>query len=312
MKERLKVLVIEDSNDDAILLIRRLRKSGYEPEWSRVETRGEMETALEERAWDLIISDHSMPGFNAGMALRVLKKRDLDVPLVILSGTIDEKEAVEAMKAGACDFIKKGDSARLMPAIEREVRQLKARRAARRVELELRAAQRMEAIGRLAGGVAHDFNNLLSIILGACSFLLAEVPESDSEKRQDLEDIRDAGERAASLTRQLLAFSRKQIFKTEALDINAVVSNMARMLKRLINESVRMEIKLADGLKPVLGDRGQLEQVLVNLVVNARDAMSRGGSLTLSTQERMLAGGGGRAFEFKPDRKSTRLNSSHT
>jgi CheY-like chemotaxis protein len=141
----------------------------------------------------------------------------------------------------------------------------------------------MEAIGKLAGGVAHDFNNMLTVINGYSYMLLRQVP-SDAPLFRDLNEIRVAGERAASLTRQLLAFSRKQVLRPDLLDLCAVVSNMDGLLRRLIGEDVEFEVQL--GTRPCLVrvDRGQIEQVIMNLAVNARDAMPDGGRLKISTE----------------------------
>src|SRR5207245_1870393 len=150
----------------------------------------------------------------------------------------------------------------------------------KRLEDQLRQAQKMEAVGRLAGGVAHDFNNLLTAILGSVELLLRDL-EPASPLRQDAGEIKKAGERAAELTRQLLAYSRRQVLNPEVLDLNRVVADMDRMLRRLIGEDVDLVTRPAPQLDAVRADRGQIEQVLVNLVLNARDARPQGGKLTL-------------------------------
>ena len=149
-------------------------------------------------------------------------------------------------------------------------------------EEQRRQGQRLEAIGRLAGGVAHDFNNLLTAILSYSSMILCEVPEG-SPIREDVEQIRSAGERAATLTRQLLAFGRRQHLEPKPVAMNAVVSDLERMLRRMIGEDVELVTELAPELGTVFADRGQLEQVLMNLVVNARDAMPDGGMVCIAT-----------------------------
>ena len=143
-------------------------------------------------------------------------------------------------------------------------------------------AQKMEAIGRLAGGVAHDFNNLLVIIRGYSEFLLSRLQEGAPLYRE-IDMIRKAGERAVSLTRQLLAFSRKQILQPKVLDLNALISDMEKMLHRLIGEDIALEVILDPNLERIKADPGQIEQVIMNLVVNARDAMPEGGKLTIRT-----------------------------
>jgi two-component system cell cycle sensor histidine kinase/response regulator CckA len=151
-----------------------------------------------------------------------------------------------------------------------------------RMEGRLRQAQKMEAIGSLAGGVAHDFNNLLSIIL-SYSQLLVEGLEAGDPMRDDLEEISRAGKRAADLTRQLLQFSRQQILQPRILDLNAVISHAAKMLRRLVGEDVELTVVSGPALGTVSADPGQVEQVLMNLIVNARDAMPTGGKLTIET-----------------------------
>ena len=152
----------------------------------------------------------------------------------------------------------------------------------RTLEEQYQQAQKMEAIGRLAGGVAHDFNNLLTVILGYCELLLADL-DPDDPRQADIAEIQKAGARAAGLTRQLLAFSRKQIIEPTLLDLNAVVADMRAMLGRLIGEDVKVVLGLRPELALVKADRGQVEQIVMNLAVNARDAMPNGGTLTIET-----------------------------
>src|SRR5947199_1125480 len=154
--------------------------------------------------------------------------------------------------------------------------------AQRQLEEQLRQSQKMEAVGQLAGGIAHDFNNLLTAILGSTQLLLHNTPVGDA-RREDAEEIRHAGLRAAELTRQLLAFSRRQVLAPKVLDVNAVVANMDRMLRRLLGEDVELVTSLQPAAGAVNADPGQLEQVLLNLAVNARDAMPGGGRLSIGT-----------------------------
>jgi signal transduction histidine kinase len=150
------------------------------------------------------------------------------------------------------------------------------------LETQLRQSQKMDAIGKLAGGVAHDFNNILTVIEGYTALLLAELP-AEATNRSDVEQIRDAARRAATLTRQLLAFSRQQHLQPRVLNVNDAIGGIEKMLQRLIGEDVELQWQLHPEIQPVKADPGQLEQVLMNLVVNARDAMPDGGKLTIET-----------------------------
>jgi PAS domain S-box-containing protein len=174
------------------------------------------------------------------------------------------------------------DGERCMLAISTDVTEQK------RLEEELFQAQKLEAVGRLAGGIAHDFNNLLTTILGYSDLILHDRP-GDADLHEEIGEIRKASERAASLTRQLLAFSRKQVIEPRVLDVNALVAESSRMLRRLIGEDIELETKLAPDLASVRADPVQIEQVIVNLAINARDAMPGGGRLTIET--RNLAAG---------------------
>jgi len=398
----LRVLIAEDSEDDALLLVRELKRGGYEPTYERVASAAAMAAALDRRGWDLVIGDHSMPHFSGLTALSLVRERGLDVPFICVSGTISEEMAVAAMKAGANDWVTKGQLKRLLPAIERELREARGRAALRAseasyahlverapvgiyrsspagrflsvnaalvrilgydsaadvlrldmardvyadpaerqrlldrdtytdreydeveatwkrkdgrllsVQLSVRAvrkgageveyyetfvrdvteqrrlqqqlvqSQKMEAVGRLAGGIAHDFNNLLTVITSYSDLLLQDLGGEDP-KREDVEQVRKAAEGAAALTRQLLAFSRQQVLAPRVVSLSVVVQGVEKMLRRVIGEDVDLVTALDPDVGSVKADVGQLEQVLMNLAVNARDAMPGGGKLTIET-----------------------------
>jgi signal transduction histidine kinase/CheY-like chemotaxis protein len=154
---------------------------------------------------------------------------------------------------------------------------------------QLIQAQKMESIGRLAGGVAHDFNNILSVIIGYSDLILHKLPE-DSEAREELQIINDSGKKAANLTRQLLAFSRKQVLEMKVINLNAIVKDMSKLLSRMIGEDVTLDLNVSNRTSNVMADPSQIEQVLMNLAVNARDAMPQGGTFSVEISDMELDG----------------------
>jgi two-component system cell cycle sensor histidine kinase/response regulator CckA len=289
MPANLNVLVVEDSEDDSRLSLRELERAGYEISHVRTDTEAALRAALAQRRWDLVLSDYNVPGFGGPAALAIVRELHPMLPFIFVSGTIGEETAVAAMRAGANDYVMKGNLKRLVPAIERELREAAVRLERQGLESQLRQSQKMEAIGRLAGGVAHDFNNLLTAIMGYGQ-LMAVRMKPDDPARHDTEEILKAATRAALLTRQLLAFSRREIIQPRLLDLNVIVSEMGKMLRRLIGESIDLAVVPGENLWAVKADPGHMEQVLMNLSVNARDAMREGGRLTIETSNIDLGG----------------------
>ena len=417
MAEPLRLLIIEDDEHDAELLRLELEGGGFDLEWLRIDTEEALRRALDEREWDLVISDFAMPHFDGLHAFEIFRERGTDLPFIFVSGALGEDRAVEAMRAGAHDYLVKGKLARLNVAVRRELRAARQRsseRAAQRrarseqrrltmaveatgagvleyalplgldlyfsercaeilgytvaevpgpaalstwvmerihpddrvahgpsylafvaghsgrfaadlrlrhksdewvdvavslkavgiepsgcvaqvagsmidlterklLEAQFRQAQKMEAVGRLAGGVAHDFNNLLTAIFAFGKFVRDTLPP-DSRAHKDMDELLRVAKRAENLTGQLLAFSRRQTIAPRVLNLNAIVQDIDRMVRRLLGDDIDFSTNLAPDLGNTRVDRGAFEQVMVNLAVNARDAMPDGGKLTIETQ----------------------------
>ncbi|BCA55379.1 putative Hybrid histidine kinase [Nitrospira sp. KM1] len=289
MNQPLRLLHLEDNPLDADLIRATLIEAGLFCITQRVDTRAEFFSALKEGTLDLILADYSLPGFDGISALALARQHAPDVPFLFVSGQIGEELAIDAMHQGATDYVFKQRLGRLVPSVQRALRERderterrRAEEALRQSEKQFRQAQKMEAVGRLAGGIAHDFNNLLTVIMGYNHVFSAELGQ-DHPLHDKLEESQKAGERAATLIKQLLAFSRKQPLEPKVLALNAVVSNIEGMLRRVIGADIRMVIAPGPDESRVRADQAQLEQVIMNLVVNARDAMPDGGSLRIET-----------------------------
>jgi two-component system, cell cycle sensor histidine kinase and response regulator CckA len=282
----LRVLLVEDSVLDAELILRELRRADFEVHHQRVATGDELRAALRAERWEIVLSDHALPGFSGTEALAVVRgdsdPETRELPFLIVSGAIGEETAVEAMRGGAHDYIIKDRLGRLIPAIERELREVANRGARRRLEEQFRQAQKMETVGRLASGVAHDFNNLLTCVVGYGGLMQSRFAPDDPRLRY-VEGILEAARHGANLTQQLLAFSRKQVLRPVITSLNEVVIQTETFLRRLLGEDITLRTELGPDLGTVLVDPGQFQQVIVNLAVNARDAMPAGGVLTIAT-----------------------------
>jgi PAS domain S-box-containing protein len=416
------VLIVEDNEADYELMVHALRRSGFAVTAARVDREPALTEALRAFSPAIVLSDHALPQLNGLDVVRAIQREQPMLPVLIVTGSIDEETAADYIRAGAADYVVKQRLHRLGPAVRRalalnvalreamdaeaardtteqrfrsliehssdvitlldaagtiiystqslkptlgyaagemaghsvlelvhpdqqaaatasldqlfadpdqvvhtdlrvrhkdgswrdleavianrladpSVRALvvnyrdvtdrkQAEESLRVADERLRGVQRMEAVGRLAAGIAHDFNNLLTAILGSTDLLLEALPP-DHPAREDALETRQAALRAADLTRQLLAFSRQQVLAPRVLDLNAVVRDVERLLRRLIGEEVGLRTVLAADLAVVRADPSQIEQVLVNLAVNARDAMPRGGTVTIETANVSLDG----------------------
>ncbi|MDQ6708147.1 MAG: response regulator, partial [Acidobacteriota bacterium] len=284
MLKPLRVLLVEDSEDDALLLERSLRRGGYDPGITRIETAPGMSAALEREDFQIVISDYYLPEFDAPGALQLLKDRQLDVPLIVISGTVQESIVVEAMRAGARDYLMKDNLTRLPVVIERELVEADARRERRHFESHLQQTQKLESIGLLAGGVAHDFNNLLTGILGNSSLALDSMPRS-SPARHMLEDVVRASKRAAGLTRQLLAYAGKGRFVVEPIDMSELVRETSSLIQTSITRNVQLRLDLKRKLPCVMADSTQIQQLVMNLVINGAEAIGdeKNGTVLVTT-----------------------------
>jgi len=407
--EHVRVLMVEDDDNDAVLIRRELARLTPPPEIQHVRTQPAFVAALDGFAPQVILCDHNIPGFSGWEALELAQQARPDVPFILVTGSLDEETAVRYLKGGAADYILKDRLVRLGPALlealERARQREKLRRHERllrqiidanpslifvkdwdgrfvlvnqataeiygttvesligktdadfnsnaeevahflrddrdvmssghprfigeervtnpvtkqtrwfqtikvplrmpdvetstmlgvateiterkRLEEQLMQSQKMEAVGQLAGGVAHDFNNILTAIVGYTDLLAAELGGHERQL-EDLEEIRKAARRAAALTRQLLAFSRKQVLEPRIIDLNAVVMNLDKMLRSLISENIELKTDLAADLAAARADPNQIEQVVMNLAINARDAMPDGGTVTIETRNATL------------------------
>jgi len=413
----IRVLHVEDSRLDAEIIQHMLQASELTCDVVHVDCRAAFESALASGLFDVVICDFNLPDLQGLEALRLVKARFPDVPLVIVSGAIDPSEAVECLREGATDYVLKERLERLPSAVKRALEEAERERrrheiearlleseerfrqlaersregfwfvavdperilyvspaveaiwglpaerfyrdprvwlgavhaddsarmqavweawatdkvaqfeeecrvvrpdgSVRRVlnsgtqirteagaitrlsgvtrditehkelEAQFRQAQKMESVGRLAGGIAHDFNNLLTAIIGYSELVLDRVADQ-ADIAADIEEIKKAGERASQLTGQLLAFSRKQVMVPRVLDLNQVIADLEKMLSRVIGDDISLEIAVTPWLGRTKADPSHVEQVLVNLVVNARDAMPGGGTLRVSTANVVL------------------------
>jgi signal transduction histidine kinase len=232
---------------------------------------------------DVYLIDHRLPDNTGINLIREAKAAGIDRPFILISGYGSGALDEAALREGAADYVEKHlMSTHLERSIRYALRDWQASRALHERDEQLRQAQKMEAIGRLAGGVAHDFNNLLTAIVGFTD-LIAERLNPNDPTALDVREIRKAADRATALTRQLLAFSRKQFLDPTVLDLNETVLGLIQMLPRVIGEHIRTATQLASDLRPAWADSSQMDQMLVNLVLNARDAMPGGGQLMIET-----------------------------
>ncbi|HEV8700779.1 MAG TPA: response regulator [Candidatus Polarisedimenticolia bacterium] len=301
MGKPLRLLIIEDSEDDAEFVLRELRQDGFDPAWERVDTAEGMQSALARQDWDIIISDHSMPVFSAPAALALLHRTGRDIPFIIVSGSIGEEQAVQAMKLGAKDYILKGRLTKLPAAVTREVREAELRREhSQSKELlsqtqgrldvamgQLMQAEKMTALGELVAGVAHEINNPLSTIMGYTQLLLARGVPAEIQRRLDI--VHSEANRLAKIVRNLLTFARKHPPEKKHLGLNGIIEKTLELKAYHFRASqIIVEKDLAADLPGTMLDFHQIQQVVLNLLNNAEQAIvevKRGGTIRLTTRQ---------------------------
>ncbi len=281
---KLHVLLVDDDDDYAALVRAQFEHGSVPFAFARVATVAAAAAALARDAFDVVLLDLALPDSSGLETVDRLLSNQIVAPIIVLTSTDDEETAAQAVQRGAQDYLVKSrtDIELLLRSIRYARERAEWRRESLRREAELRQSHKMEAVGRLAGGVAHDFNNVLTAIFGYADLLIDQFA-ADDPRRDDVQEIRLAAERAAALTRQLLAFSRKQMIQPQRLDLNAIVDSLHKLLARLVGEDIPVTIAAAAGLWPVMADPGQIEQILMNLAANGRDAMPEGGTLAIAT-----------------------------
>jgi len=287
MKTPLHILHLEDDPHEVEFIQDILKKEGISCKVTSAQTEPDFKQALEKGDIDLIIADYSLPGFDGFAALKITREKWPDLPFILMSGAVGEECGIQSLKMGATDYVLKDHRTRIVHAVRRAMREVDERIERKRLEERFILAQKMEVLGQLSSGIAHDFNNILGIIIGNNDYLMGKLG-ADDPLRKNVEEIQHAAARAAAVTRQLLVFSRNQAVQTVVLDLNEVIKSMDQMLSQLLTEHIELKIALGQQLGNIKADSGYLGQLLMNLVINARDAMPHGGRLTIETSSAKL------------------------
>ena len=279
----IRLLVVDDDPQALALVEMALTDALFDRKIEVEPTANAGLARIKTNAHDVYLIDHRLPDGSGIDVIHEAKGAGIDKPFILISGYGSGALDEAALREGAADYVEKHLlGTHLERAIRYSLRAWQTSRALRDREEQLRQAQKMEAIGRLAGGVAHDFNNLLTAIIGFTDLITERLNPADPTAF-DVREIRKAADRASALTRQLLAFSRKQFLDPNVLDLNETVLGLIQMLPRVIGEHISTSTRLAPDLRTVWADASRMDQVLVNLVLNARDAMPSGGQLTIET-----------------------------
>ena len=287
-----RLLVVEDNPGDVRLLREMFSEdASHSTEVTHVESIGEAEIHLSQRPVDIILLDLGLPDGNGLDAVRRAHMAAPGVPLVVLTGLDDESMAAQALQEGAQDYLIKGqiETRGLLRAMRHAIERKVLDDGRKAAESQLLQGQKLESIGRLAGGIAHDFNNMLFAIHGYAELLGQDITSDDPERLDperlmpSVNAISQAADRATALTAQLLAFSRQQVVTPTVIDINEAVTTVEPMLNQLTGENMLLVMKLDPEAGHIRADAGQIGQIIVNLVVNGRDALPNGGTVTIET-----------------------------
>ncbi len=290
MSESLRILLVEDQEADAILIQRELRRQGLTFTARRVDRDDAMIRALREFAPDVVISDFALPGFSGLEALAILRKERPGVPLIFVSGTFGEEQAVQLLELGATDYVLKDQLARLPASVSRALREARlereCRRAVEQAETRTLRTQTTTGTGHLPAGVAHDLNNLLAPIAMAVSMLRGKLP--DPERERMLTIIEDSARRASEIVRASLVAGRSAGDERRPLEMDRVIKAVFQRLPKTWPENLRVKLSVEPDLWPVTGHAAQIEQAILDLCVGAGDAMPHGGTLHLSVGNRSV------------------------
>lgn len=298
----MNILHLEDNPHDAVVTHARLRQEWPDCHIDLVDNRQAFVAQLA-RAHDVVLSDFSMVNFNGLEALQLTREHEPDIPFIFLSGTIGEDRALDALRAGATDYLIKDRPKRLIPAIHRAMRETRLHRERRAASEQMLRVQRLENIGMLAAGIAHDFNNVLTPMLMGISLLHSRT-EKESDRRI-LSTLESSARRGAGLIRQILGFARGITGEVQLMQPRHLLQEIIEMIEQTFPKAVRVVDAVDGDLWPIKANPTQLHQVMINLCVNARDAMMpRGGTLTIRASNCVLdelgaaAIAGGRAGNY--------------
>jgi signal transduction histidine kinase len=285
MSTPVRMLIVGEDDETVNQVLAEVVSGGYRVESERVRTTAEMQTAMAQHPWDVIIAGEQVTLSGEPSALELCRSSGLDLPFIVVSASSGEEKAVMAMRSGADDYILRHNLKRLVPALERELREANQRRKERetrsRLENRLRQIHKMEAMGTLAGGIAHDFNNILSAIFGYTELAQGTLPEKNPAQPFLLEVLK-AGERARELVKQILAFSRQSELEIKPVQIAAVVEDTLRLMRASLPTTIEIRKEL-ETKALIMGDPSQIHQVMMNLCTNAGHAMqAEGGILTVT------------------------------